>query len=139
MKLSVKSKYGLAACLELANKREEGSINVSTLSSSIGVSERFLEQIMSLLKKESIVESTRGAQGGYILTRTPSDTTVGEVLRAVEDNLQIVECVGTSCECSASCASFSVWNRLYYTINDFLDSITLQSLLEEKQFEKIIF
>ena len=131
MKLSVKSKYGLAACLELANKCKEGSINVSTLSGSIGVSERFLEQIMALLKKERIVDSTRGAQGGYTLAKKPNKTTVGEVLRAVEDNLQIVDCVGTGCECSAGCASYSVWNRLYYTINNFLDSITLQSLLEE--------
>ena len=129
MKLSAKSKYGLTACIELAACHGEGSVAVSQLSDRVGVSEKFLEQIMSVLRKEGVVVSTRGAMGGYALVNPPSKTTVGAILRALEDNLEIVECVGGG-SCSKRCASFSVWEKLYTTVNEFLDSITLASLVK---------
>jgi Rrf2 family protein len=131
VKLSAKSRYGLSAAIELANCYGEGAnVAVVALAEKIGVSDKFLEQIMSVLKKENIVTSTRGASGGYVLTNPPADTTVGQILRALEDNLEVVECVGDGeCVCPDKCASFVVWNKLYAAMNDALNSINLASLI----------
>ena len=70
----------------------------------------------------------RGVSGGYNLARTPGEITVGDVVRVLEDDIEIVDCIGSSCP---RCASGSVWQRLYDGINQVLDSITLQSLLDD--------
>ena len=128
MKLSAKSKYGLTACIEMAACYGDGNTAVSQLSGKTGVSEKFLEQIMFVLKKDGIVTSTRGACGGYTLVNPPEKTTVGAILRALEDNLEMVNCMGGG-GCANKCASFAVWEKLYTTVNDFLDSVTLASLI----------
>jgi len=130
MKLSVKSKYGLSACIYLAENYENGNLTVSQLSEMVGTTDKFLEQIMSMLKKSDVVTSTRGAFGGYVLTKSPDKTTVGEILRSVEDNLQIIDCLDTEHKCTKSCRSYYVWSNLHKTINDFLDSVTLDSLIK---------
>ena len=107
MKLSVKAKYGLSACIQLAENYQKGNLTVSQLSTKAGTSEKFLEQIMAMLKKAEIVTSTRGAFGGYTLAKSPKDTTVGEILRCLEDNLQIVDCLTNDCKCeTVSLADF---------------------------------
>lgn len=130
MKLSVKAKYGLTACINLAENYEKGNLTVSQLSGKVGTTDKFLEQIMAMLKKADIVSSTRGAFGGYTLTQSPKQTTVGQILRAVEDNLQIIDCMGAECKCQEPCSSQIVWVNLQKTINDYLDSITLDSLIK---------
>lgn len=85
---------------------------------------------MAMLKKAEVVSSTRGAFGGYTLTKSPKQTTVGQILRAVEDNLQIIDCMGAECKCNEPCSSQVVWVSLQKTINDYLDSITLDSLIK---------
>ncbi len=128
MKLSVKAKYGLSACIQLAENYQKGNLTVSQLSTKAGTSEKFLEQIMAMLKKAEIVTSTRGAFGGYTLAKSPKDTTVGEILRCLEDNLQIVDCLTNDCKCETPCQSFVVWQNLHDSINNCLDSISLHSL-----------
>jgi len=130
MKLSVKAKYGLSACISLAENFEKGNLTVSQLSGKVGTTDKFLEQIMSMIKKADIVTSTRGAFGGYTLSKTPKETTVGHILRAVEDNLQIIDCMGSECKCNEPCSSQVVWVVLQKTINDCLDNITLDSLIK---------
>ena len=130
MKLSVKAKYGLTACINLAENYEKGNLTVSQLSGKVGTTDKFLEQIMAMLKKAEVVSSTRGAFGGYTLTKSPKETTVGQILRAVLDNLQIIDCMGAECKCNEPCSSQVVWVSLQKTINDYLDSITLDSLIK---------
>ncbi|MBR2029951.1 MAG: Rrf2 family transcriptional regulator [Clostridia bacterium] len=130
MKLSVKAKYGLTACINLAENYEKGNLTVSQLSGKVGTTDKFLEQIMAMLKKAEVVSSTRGAFGGYTLTKSPKETTVGQILRAEEDNLQIIDCMGAECKCNEPCSSQVVWVSLQKTINDYLDSITLDSLIK---------
>lgn len=130
MKLSVKAKYGLSACISLAENYENGNLTVSQLSEKVGTTEKYLEQIMAMLKKRDVVSSSRGAFGGYVLTKTPEETTVGEILRAVEDDLQFVNCMSGDCKCKTPCQSFVVWDNLYKSINSCLDSITLGSLIK---------
>lgn len=130
MKLSVKAKYGLSACINLAENYDNGNLTVSQLSERVGTTEKYLEQIMSMLKKRGVVSSSRGAFGGYVLTNPPGRTTVGEILRAVEDDLQFVDCMSGDCKCKKPCQSFVVWENLYKSINNCLDSITLASLIK---------
>ncbi len=129
MKLSSKTHYGLMACHVLGRNYPDTSVSASTLEAHIAVSGKYLEKIMRMLSKRNIVSANRGASGGYFLARAPKDITVGEIVRALEDDMEIIECVkdGGKCKC---CPSRSVWKKLYDGINDLLDSITLQQMLD---------
>ncbi len=91
MKLSARSKYGLNACYYIAVSKE--IISVQSLSEKMKVSSGYLEQIISILKKNNIIESQRGAQGGYYLSREADKITIGEIVRPLEDNFELTGCV----------------------------------------------
>ena len=132
MKMSSKARYGLYVAVELAkNYSEDVLVNVTSLSQSTGVTEKYLEQIIALMKKADIVSATRGASGGYKLTDSPDKITVGRILRAVEDNLEIVDCLHGGCGNHEKCVARSLWGKLYDNINSYLDTITLTQLAED--------
>lgn len=132
MKMSTKARYGLYAATELARYYDgEKTLSVADMSAAIGVTDKYLEQILSMLKNDGIVVSQRGAYGGYRLSDKPENISVGRVLRCLENDLKIVDCIGKTCG-KRSCAPHTLWNRLYKNINEFLDSISLKQLLEEK-------
>lgn len=132
MKMSSKARYGLYVAVELAKNYESGNVvNVANLSQSTGVTEKYLEQIIALMKKANIVESLRGANGGYKLTTSPENVTVGCILRAVEDNLEIVDCLHSGCANSGKCVARNLWGKLYDNINSYLDTISLKQLAED--------
>ena len=132
MKMSSKARYGLYVAVELAKNYESGAVvNVNSLSQATGVTEKYLEQIIALMKKAEIVESTRGASGGYKLTTSPDNVSVGRILRAVEDNLEIVDCLHSGCANSGKCVARSLWGKLYDNINSYLDTISLKQLAED--------
>ena len=128
MKLSSKTHYGLMACHILGNNYPDSAVSASTLEAQISVSGKYLEQIMRMLGKRGIVSANRGANGGYYLSRSPKEITIGEIVRALEDDMEIIECVkdGGKCKC---CPSSGVWKRLYDGINEILDSMTLEQML----------
>lgn len=131
MKMSSKARYGLYVAVELAkNYGEDALVNVAGLSQSTGVTEKYLEQIIALMKRAEIVSATRGASGGYKLTDSPDNISVGRVLRAVEDNLEIVDCLHSGCE-RKNCVARSLWGKLYDNINSYLDTISLTQLAED--------
>lgn len=117
------------ACHILGKNYPDKSVSASALETHISVSGKYLEQIMRILTKRDIVKATRGASGGYFLTRSPSEITIGEIVRALEDDMEIIECVkdGGKCKC---CPSAAVWKKLYQGINDLLDSMTLEQMIE---------
>ena len=132
MKMSSKARYGLYVAVELAkNYSDDVLVNVTSLSQSTGVTEKYLEQIIALMKKADIVSATRGASGGYKLTDSPDNITVGRILRAVEDNLEIVDCLHSCCANSKKCVARNLWGKLYDNINSYLDTITLTQLAED--------
>ena len=137
MKMSTRARYGLLACIKLAEEYENDYISTVELSKTTGVSDGYLEQIIAKLKKEDIVLSQRGATGGYKLSDKPSKISVGRVLRAVEDNLEIVECISNKCDSQSTCAGRSLWQKLYNYINLYLDSISLQSLVKNANIKRI--
>ncbi len=129
MKLSSKTHYGLMACHVLGRNYPDTAVSASALENYISVSGKYIEQIMRLLSKRNIVLANRGANGGYYLARPPKEITVGQVVRALEDDMEIIECVkdGGKCKC---CPSSKVWKKLYDGINDLLDGITLEQMIK---------
>lgn len=133
MKMSSKARYGLYVAAELAKKYELTQVvTVSELAQATGVTEKYLEQIIALMKKSNLVLSTRGASGGYKLADSPDNMTVGQVLRAVEDNLEIVDCLRNGCNNKSKCVSHNLWIKLYKNINDYLDTVTLAQLANDE-------
>lgn len=129
MKLSSKTHYGLLACNILAKNYNEKQISATTLENMIAVSGKYLEKIMRMLSKRNIVCATRGVSGGYSLAREPKDITIGEIVRALEDDMEIIECVSKDGKCKC-CPTSGVWKKLYEGINDLLDSMTLKQMID---------
>lgn len=128
MKLSTKSRYGLKAVYILAKNYGE-VVPLSTLSKEIGVSSGYIEQLMRLLKKDNIVNSERGLLGGYVLSKEPKEILIGEVMRSLEDNLEITDCLSKA-PCTMTCSTRKVWERIYSAINDTLDKVTIEDMLQ---------
>ena len=128
MKISTKGRYALRLMTDLAIHKDDGYISIKTVSQRQGISEKYLEQIIKLLAKENLVESIRGAQGGYRLTREPIEYTVGEILRVTEGSLAPVACLATdenTCENCMDCVTLEIWQCVLNAVNEVVDSITL--------------
>lgn len=135
MKLSTKGRYGLKAMFQLALYYGEGPVPLKSVADEQNLSENYLEQLVSILKKNGFLESVRGAQGGYMLSKPPKDITVGNILRALEGDMAPVDCVIDDemykCEREEYCVTKLVWTRIRDSINDVIDSITLQDMVDE--------
>ena len=129
MKLSSKTHYGLMACHILGRKYPNETVSAKELEGAISVSGKYLEKIMRTLSKRNIVSANRGASGGYYLAKHPEQITVGEIVRALEDDMEIVECVKSDGKCKC-CPSSKVWKKLYDGINELLDSMTLKQMID---------
>lgn len=135
MKLSSKSRYGLRAMVYIAERGEV--VSLASVARDTTTSEAYLEQLFSLLKKAGLVKSVRGANGGYMLAKAACKITIGEIVRALEDELEIVDCISGECESKCNCVSHRVWRTLYDAINDALDSITLAGVLSDDKRDLI--
>jgi Rrf2 family protein len=136
VKLSTKGRYGLRAMIDLAIHSKENQVSIKSISERQEISENYLERIIALLKKAGYVKSTRGAQGGYMLTKKPDQISVGNILRALEGDLNPVDCSLTNddkvCSESSLCVTKFVWKRISDSINDVVDNISLQDLVNEQ-------
>lgn len=128
MKLSSKTHYGLMACHILAENYPDSTVSASALENRISVSGKYLEKIMRMLSARGIITANRGASGGYFLAKPPEEIKIGEIVRALEDDMQIIGCVGHKSGCC--CPSQAVWKRLYEGINEVLDGMTLKQMLD---------
>ncbi|MBO4563488.1 MAG: Rrf2 family transcriptional regulator [Clostridia bacterium] len=134
MKLSTKGRYGIKAMVDIALEYGKGRISVNQLAERQGVSVPYLEQLIASLKKAGLVESVRGAAGGYTLARAPEEISVGEVLRALEGTTAILECVGvdgTECENVCSCSARPLWLKLQQKIDDVLNTTTIKDMADD--------
>lgn len=138
MKLSTKGRYGLKSIFELAlHEEREEPLSLKCIAERNGLSELYLEQIFAKLKKAGLVKSIRGAQGGYYLSRSSDEITVGEVLRALEGPIVPSDCVIEDAEnCGVSfCATKSVWKRIKDSVDQVIDTMTLGDMLREHHLE----
>ena len=136
MKVSTKGRYALRLLLDLAEHRGEGFISLKEIAERQGISKQYLEQIVSLLNTSNMLRTNRGKQGGYMLAKEPSDYTVREILRITEGSLAPVTCLEEEvnlCDKATYCKTLSMWTGLQKAINDYLDSVTLQDMVEECQ------
>lgn len=131
MRISTKGRYGVRACLELASRYGENAIHISQIAKSRGIPENYLAQLIHILKKAGLVKSSRGARGGYVLSRPPADINVGEVVEALEGPLTPVECVEkpASCERVSVCATRVIWCQVSDSIKKTLTSVSLEDLV----------
>ena len=132
MKISTKGRYALRLMLDLATYHEGGPVCLKDVSKRQQISDKYLEQIISVLNKAGYVKSVRGAQGGYYLKKDPSEYTVGMILRVIEGDLAPVSCVGENkeeCERRSSCVTVRIWQQINDAVNDVVDNITLADML----------
>lgn len=132
MKISTKGRYGLRIMLDIARNSAGGPVKIPEISARQGISAKYTEQITGILTKSGLLRSLRGAQGGYELIKSPSDYTVGEILRKTEGDLSPVECLYDYCDRAEGCATKTVWKGLSDCINNYLNGITLQDLLDSE-------
>ncbi|MEC9489097.1 MAG: Rrf2 family transcriptional regulator [Halanaerobium sp.] len=139
MKLSTRGRYGLLAMIDLAVAYGEGPMPLREIAENRGLSENYLEQLIAVLKKEKLVKSVRGAYGGYLLSRTPEEITVEDIITALEGPLAPVECVAEDepehCIKQSECVTRFIWAKLRDSMKEVLSSITLEDL--RKQTESI--
>ncbi len=133
MKLSTRGRYGLKAMYQLATHYGKGPIPLKQIADEENLSESYLEQLVSQLRKEGLLKSVRGAQGGYMLAMPPEEITVGNVLRVLEGNLAPADCImeDYGCENEENCITKLVWIKIKDSIDEVVDSITLQDMLDE--------
>lgn len=132
MKISTKGRYAVRVMIDLAKQGNGKCVAVRQIAERQEISEKYLEQIIGILNKAGYVKSIRGAQGGYKLTREPSEYTVGDILRLTEGNLCPVSCLeGSVNECPRvdTCETLHVWKRLQDAINEVVDHVTIQDLM----------
>jgi Rrf2 family cysteine metabolism transcriptional repressor len=136
MKLSAREQYGLRAMIELGRRHGQGPVSLGDVAQAQSISLGYLEQIIPLLKEANLVESTRGARGGYELSRAPHQITVGDVVRALEEGyIMPLKCIPherteESCGRQDICKARDVWRKMHEGIVEVLDSTTLEDLIE---------
>lgn len=131
MRLSTKGRYGLKAVVDLAIHSQEEAVSISSIAARQSLSESYLEQLIAKLKKAGLVNSLRGINGGYILAKNPRDIYVGDILRALEGDLVVVDCPDSKTECAGydSCVTKYVWKRINDSINTVVDHMTLEDVI----------
>lgn len=138
MKLSTKGRYGVKAMVDLAINAGDTPISIKAISGRQNISEYYLEQLFSPLRKASLIKSIRGAQGGYILNRDPKDITVAEVMYVLEGPIEIADCIeGASCDNIDCCATRLLWEKIKNSIDEVMESVTLQDIVNDYEKMKI--
>jgi Rrf2 family protein len=135
MKLSTKGQYGVKAMFDLALHYGEEATSLKSVAERQGISEYYLEQLIAVLRRENLVKSIRGAQGGYVLAKEPSQITVGEILNILEGPLEISECVSddenSGCSKINYCATRLIWIKIKKAVNDVVNSISLEDMVND--------
>ena len=135
MKISTKGRYALRLMLDLALAEPGEPIPLRNVAERQDISDKYLEQIVTPLSRAGLVRSIRGAGGGYMLTRAPSQYTVGEILRPLEGSLAPVSCVDGSecCRRADICVTQEVWREIQQAVSGVVDHITLADLMERQR------
>lgn len=141
MKISTKGRYGLEIAVDLARCSSYEKVeSIRNIAERRNLSIKYLERIIGRLKKAGLVKSTRGAKGGYCLSKDPKEITVKEILAAAEGDMAPVKCLRTKLDCgieSERCVTKKFWKQIWLQANDVFESISLYELLEKsKEYEK---
>jgi Rrf2 family protein len=134
MKLSAKARYAVRILLDLAIHDMHGPVRTADISERTGVSARFIEQILKPLKKAGMVQSTRGASGGYVLSEKPEDISLARIIRTIEGNLCLTQCCENpkTCHRAETCRSHRAWVRVTQVMEAELEGITIKDLQDDE-------
>lgn len=136
MKLTSKGRYAVTAILDLAMHGRQGPVCLADISERQGISLSYLEQLFSKLRRENLVLSVRGPKGGYKLGLGAERITVGDVISAVNESIDATKCGGAGdCNNGERCLTHNLWADLSDRIETFLNSITLQQLLDRQDIK----
>ena len=139
MKLTSKGRYAVMAMADLAKINASQPTNLTDISLRQGISLSFLEQIFSKLKKNNLVQSSRGPSGGYFLTKQPEEIKLSSIINAVDEKVKTVGCKKESKKgCtgkSVKCITHNLWDDLEKHINEFFENVSLNDLLKQKNSE----
>ena len=139
MRLTTKGRYAVTAMLDLAIQSGEKPTNLADIARRQGISLSYLEQLFAPLRKQALVVSMRGPGGGYKLARDAATIFVGEVIEAVDEQLDATRCSGErDCQSKGVCLTHSLWQDLSDHIRGYLQGVSLQDLVERKQVQKMI-
>lgn len=138
MRLSTKGRYGARAMLDLALNSGEGPILLRDIARRQEVSEKYLEHSITALRKAGLVRSIRGARGGYVLAKSPSQIRLSEIMEVLEGSMAPVECVDDPqvCQRAQLCVTRDIWAKMKEAIDNILESITLQDMVERQNRKK---
>ena len=134
MKISTKGRYALRLMLDIANNSKEKPVSVKDIAQRQNISDKYLEQIISVLNGAGYVKSIRGPQGGYLLKKKPEEYTVGSILRLTEGTLAPTSCVESDdefgCDRMDKCVTVKLWKMINDAIIDVVDNVTLADMIE---------
>ena len=135
MRLTTKGRFAVTAMIDLALRQHNGPVTLAGISQRQRISLSYLEQLFGKLRRHQLVESTRGPGGGYTLGRPAKDVTVADIIFAVDEPLDATQCGGKE-NCSSRderCMTHDLWANLNRVMVDYLDSVTLQQLVDEQR------
>ena len=134
MIVSTKGRYALRVMVHFAQRGNENYIPLKEIAEAEGISQKYLETIMSALSKAGFVDAVHGKGGGYRLNRTPEEYTVGSILKLTEGSLSAVSCTSqgaAACSRTECCQAKPMWDKLDKMIDDFFEGITIADLLKK--------
>ena len=141
MKLTSKGRYAVMALVDLARFNNINPVSLRDISLRQGISLDYLEQIFSKLKKNEIVKSIRGTQGGYVLNKNPNDIKLTNIFHAVDEIVKTVQCKKESkrgCNGKATkCITHNLWDELEIHINTFFENKSLEDLLKNNKETRV--
>ena len=138
MRLTTKGRFAVTAMLDLASHSPHGAVKLNAISERQQISLSYLEQLFSKLRRANLVESIRGPAGGYILAGSADQINIAQIIAAAEDSLDATQCSSkANCHNGTPCLTHQLWEDLNHTINDYLSGITLQSVLSQREDDRI--
>lgn len=143
MRLTTKGRFAVTAMIDLGLRQHSGPVTLSTISQRQNISLSYLEQLFGRLRRHELVESVRGPGGGYLLARVARKITVADIVLAVDEPLDSTHCGGKqNCSIgrnghSGKCMTHELWSALNRKVIDFLDSVTLQDLVDQERMRQL--